>query len=173
MRLFVGFFLVLVLTSLEVQAALSCKSFLAYRVVPSEPVYDYEDDAFKVRDRLNPQFKFEGHLVSGGILFVSAHLKDPSSLTRSSLNGAELYQQMVDHIGLDRIEEIAGYWVNGDNLRAFENNLKNGMSKEEAALQTWSGQQALRFGFSEVIDVAHFLDRLGGESNVQLYFSRP
>jgi hypothetical protein len=48
---------------------------------------------------------------------------------------------------------VLGQWFDGDNLAEYEKNRKQGLTPQQAAAQTWTGRQAARWGYTEVIVV--------------------
>jgi hypothetical protein len=53
-----------------------------------------------------------------------------------------------------QVKEVLGQWSNTpgltSNYDAMLSNLKAGMSPEAAAMNTWTGRQAARYGFTNV-----------------------
>ena len=76
-------------------------------------------------------------------------LEVPAKGYRSSLKGHELYKEMMEHFGKSNINRIESVWKDQKNFTQFFKNVETGMGESEAALHTWSGRQAQRYGFSE------------------------
>lgn len=56
------------------------------------------------------------------------------------------------------ITGIVGWWIDGDNFSKYHHNISLGMSKSEAALDTWSGRKAAERGFGKVEIVSEYRD---------------
>ena len=95
-------------------------------------------------------FKFEAELDNDGILAIDIQLIDQKLGLRSYQHGSQLYAQMIQHFGLEKIKGITGVWGEGTNFDKFYANLRNRMSVEDAALNTWSGRQAALYGFTKI-----------------------
>lgn len=104
--------------------------------------YSYEDKTYG--------FKFEAILDKDGELFIDTELVKPQLGIRSHMHGSYLYSQMIQHFGLERIKAIRDVWGGGTNFTQLYTNLRNGMSPEDAAFQTWSGRQAALYGFTKI-----------------------
>lgn len=98
-------------------------------------------------------YSFEATLNEDGVLHIAAFLSYPDLGVRSHLRGSDLYKEMIEHFGLARIKKIRGTWLDGTNYEQFFDKLDEGYSEEEAALATWSGRQAQKFGFTRVESV--------------------
>ena len=64
------------------------------------------------------------------------------------------FQNTLAHFGRSRIKAIRGTWDSfggelADNLNQFHTNVRT-MSPEQAALKTWTGEQARQAGFGNV-----------------------
>ena len=91
---------------------------------------------------------------------IIAKLIDSS---RGAVSGKQLFAAMIAHFGSSNIREIKAIWVDNpgmdDNLNAFNHWTDpslGGLSREEAATKTWTGQRAVESGFPNV--VIHFDD---------------
>jgi hypothetical protein len=67
--------------------------------------------------------------------------------------GSEMFDDMMSVVNKDgKVTTVQGQWSNtpglSDNFDAFTANLKAGMTPKEAALNTWTGKQAARYGFT-------------------------
>jgi hypothetical protein len=103
---------------------------------------------FKIFDIKN-DFYFVGELENRtlelNLLLVEQRLK-----IRSGLQGERLYKEMMEYFGVENIDVIIGRWAQGTNFDSYFRARQQGLSHEEAALQTWAGRQAARFGFKRV-----------------------
>jgi hypothetical protein len=66
------------------------------------------------------------------------------------LKGSEQFKKILKHFR-GRFKGIRGSWSYGDNLNTFNRLIRKGLSPEEAALKTWTGQQASGAGYTKVI----------------------
>lgn len=125
---------------------------------------------FKLFDIKN-DFYFVGELENRS-LELNISLVDQRLKVRSGLQGERLYKEMMDYFGVENIDVIVGRWDQGTNFESYSRAKKQGFSYEEAALQTWSGRQAVRFGFKRVrfIDEGSLFD--DGVPQVYVEFSR-
>lgn len=86
-------------------------------------------------------------------LYFFVQTRDPDTGFRHPLmRGQEQFQDMLKYFK-GRFEGIGGSWVKGygvDNLAEFNRLTGQGMAPEEAARRTWTGQQALKAGFTRV-----------------------
>ncbi len=117
-------------------------------------------DRYYVRDLSNSRFKAFAVVGSDGFLEIDIRTKLEDGARSTSLRGSEQMRQILRHFA-GRIRGIRGNWQYGDNLRVFNQATTAGMTCEQAALQTWTGQQAQAAGFSCVGNV-----RAGGEPGV-------
>ena len=104
--------------------------------------FSYEDKTYG--------FKFVAELENDGTLFLDAELVNTRLGIRSHMHGGDLYAQMIQHFGVQNITAIRDVWSGGTNFSQFHSNLKSRMTIEEAALNTWSGRQAARYGFTKI-----------------------
>jgi hypothetical protein len=104
--------------------------------------FSYEDKTYG--------FKFVAVLENDGTLFLDTELVNPRLGIRSHMHGGNLYAQMMQHFGAQKITGIRDIWSGGTNFSQFHRNLRNRMSIEDAAYNTWSGRQAARYGFTKL-----------------------
>jgi hypothetical protein len=135
----------------EAHAQMQCfELFNIYTTVQGEKEYivklghkfSYEDKTYG--------FKFVAELENDGTLFLDTELVNNRLGIRSHMHGRDLYEQMIQHFGLQRITGIRALWSGGTNFSQFHGNLRNRMNVEDAALNTWSGRQAARYGFTKL-----------------------
>jgi hypothetical protein len=70
-------------------------------------------------------------------------------------SGTEMFDDMMGAMNKNgQVKEVLGQWSNTpgltSNYDAMLSNLKAGMSPEAAAMNTWTGRQAARYGFTNV-----------------------
>ena len=66
---------------------------------------------------------------------------------------------------------MIGFWIEGDNLAAFNRALAQGKMEDEAAIGTWTGEQAKRHGF-ETVEFLQTIPALAGYGFVKVRFAR-
>ncbi len=115
---------------------------------------------------LNDEYFLEGELFKDGVLEFNINLKDFSSKKRSHTRGADVFKEMLRHFGVKNIRAIRGIWSSGDNYDVFLKSLPI-LGAKKAALKTWTGQQAARWGFTRVKTVS-VKDR-----HIEVLFTRP
>lgn len=135
---------------------------------------DVSSKKFVIRDLNNSQVEFAGHLnLITGNLSISAQLSFPNEGFRSSISGSKVYDEMIEHFGIENIRSISGTWVDGDNLNSYNSNIAAGMTEEQSALATWSGQKATKIGFSKVFSVDGSVNLMTGQLFINVLFIRP
>lgn len=72
----------------------------------------------------------------------------------------------------DEVRGIKGGWHWGDNLMEFNRLSAQSRSNEETAFRTWTGQQALKFHFSQV-EFLKLEGSPGQYTDVEVLFTRP
>ncbi len=88
------------------------------------------------------------------------------------LYGSEGYKFVMGHFA-DKVKCVLGEWVFGDNLEQFNFKTLNSLVPlENAAQNTWSGQQARKYGFTEVSIISTKGVR-AFYSSVQVKFCKP
>ncbi len=170
-------FVVLILSPGQSHGAGFCQEKLLFGPLPvhSKTLTERRPGYYKFEDKTY-NFKFEANLSEDGELLVEAYLVNPRRNLRAQKSGKELYQEMVEHIGLDNIPIIKGLWYGGTNLIQFTDGLSAGLVPTEAARATWSGRMAAKYGFSEVKNIEiEEENRQAGKVivGVQLDFVRP
>lgn len=142
-------------------------------ILQADPKVKKNHEFFEVIDRNNDIFFFRAYLGFEGRLYISAILSYPEINLRSSMNGQDLYKQMITHFGAQNIREIVGTWVEGTNYDQYFSNLNKGLSVEDAVRRTWAGNQAERFGFSEVRFLQVLPNAMTGKTEIIVHFQRP
>lgn len=113
---------------------------------------------------------FLSYEVNGsGYLSFSVYLQNKMSAQNGMTpryRGYELFDYMMQDLAARGVEivEIHATWITygrgvKTNFTQFDQALRNGLSPEEAALQTWTGIQARRYGF-EKADSIDITDRV-------------
>lgn len=152
--------------------ALECSRLLGapLKIVTGVYYTSKTEESFSIVDRENRHISFSGYLNSKGVLSISAHLVFPGLGHRSSLRGDALYKEMIEHFGLAQIKEIRGIWVDGVNFKKFFTLRESGASLAQAALNTWSGKQAVKYGFTEVKSIEVDRDAMTGTTSILVSF---
>lgn len=109
---------------------------------------------YHVHDAADPSLGVVATLQRDGTLSISMVTKLPDEKRSASLRGKEQFKASVDFFK-GRVKRIQGYWgeLLDHNLKTF-NELtgpSHAMPPEEAALLTWTGQQAKAAGFGRVV----------------------
>lgn len=86
-----------------------------------------------------------------------------------------MFSDAMDVVG-PNVRGIRGNWHSGtgelrDNLDSFNAGIQNGLSPEEAALNTFTGKMALRHGYPNVT-FENLVGRLGENTDVVAVFRR-
>ena len=124
-------------------------------------------DHYLVTDSSNVRFQAYAY-VENGLLQITLRTKLENGLRSMVLHGAEQFQLILQHF-TGRFRAIRGNWVYGDNLQSFNMAVAAGLSVEQAALQTWTGQQALAAGFGRV-EIVELYGASGSFSQVKVNF---
>lgn len=119
---------------------------LAGEILQSRP----EDTKRFVRKDVTNHFFFSAKLSEEGVLTFSTILRMFELPVRSGLYGPRLFREMMEHFGAQNVDVIVGRWVDGTNLNLYSQALQKGSTREEAALLTWTGQQAAQYGFNKI-----------------------
>ena len=127
--------------------------------------YDYF-----VSDRLDPRFQASA-TVQRGELCLTIRTQLESGERAPSLREAEQFRKIVAHFAR-RFHSISVSWTYGDDLAAFNRAIAAGAAPEEAALRTWTGQQAAAAGYSRV-QVRSLERQPGRYSRVAVSFGKP
>lgn len=111
-------------------------------------------------------------ILTKGELTLDILLVDPVRKIRSQYSGADLYQKAIEHFGAYNIQRISGLWDGGDNYEKFVELKNKGYSDEDAALNTWSGQQAAKYGFIQIESIKYNKVKRRPQK-VEVIFTRP
>jgi hypothetical protein len=101
---------------------------------------------YSVSDPLDPRFQASA-TVQRGELCLTIRTQLESGERAPSLREAEQFRKIVAHFAR-RFHRISVFWTYGDDLAAFNRAIAAGAAPEEAALRTWTGQQAAAAGYS-------------------------
>ncbi len=117
-------------------------------------------------------FLFEASVESG---VLSMEIKLTNEGYKSSHSYEKLYDIMMSWFGSKNISMIVEVWDNDTNHAQFYKAYQSGFSEADAALQTDAGQQAARFGFTDVHSLRYSLFRVLPDAfpDVTVEFVRP
>ncbi|WP_234437820.1 Hint domain-containing protein [Streptomyces sp. WM6368] len=93
----------------------------------------------------------------------------------SPVRGYQMFDDAMGHFGGD-VRGFTAKWVPAmpTNLDEFNMNLRDGMSFEQAAANTFTGRNTARYGMTEVtVDRSKLRGSYGNYTNVEPVFSRP
>jgi len=70
-------------------------------------------------------------------------------------SGTDMFASAMQRLGNEgvQVNKIRGSWETGTdsvNIAQYRQNIANGMSKENAALNTWTGKLSQKYGFTKV-----------------------
>ena len=107
----------------------------------------------RIEDVLIGEFFIDGSIDGGGVLTFEIQAEDPDDGSRSFVRGKVLFDLVMRHFGAG-VTAIRGYWTPGStNLAIFNKLTAAGLSREQAACGTWTGEQADRYGFKTATKV--------------------
>ncbi len=96
-------------------------------------------------------FYFYADLTWDGLLDIVVFLKDEKLNLRSSMNGKKLFKETMRFFKLRHIRALKASWVIGsDNYQQYYQAIADGDTPAEAAFKTWTGKQALAYGFDRI-----------------------
>lgn len=167
------FFVQLIFSGSTVLAEGNCRYFFAkQKTVRGVEKIELRDNFFSYRDETYG-FHFLASLTDGELLY-SVRFVDAELNVRSVVRAATVFDRMIEHFGVQKIREIKEIWGSGTNLEMFYKNRENGMNEKEAILSTWSGRQAQKHGFTNVLYFEFFeTDAPGAKLGVEALFTRP
>ena len=107
-------------------------------------------EVYLVRDPANPRFAARGSVNPRGQLEIDMRTEIEGGPKSTLLKGSEQFKKILGFFS-GQFSSIKGNWQFGSNLRTV-NTLTAGskMSVEEAAAQTWTGEQAAAAGYKKV-----------------------
>lgn len=144
-------FLIVVMTSQAAFSQVQCRDVFPERfqtILANPKDKSRGSDYFRIEDQ-NSAFYFKAELYEGRVK-IKASLVDPIDKTRSSMRGPELFAQMIEYFGIENIRILEGRWFefSDANFGSFNRALQEqGLSPQDAAFRTWTGQRALDYGF--------------------------
>jgi hypothetical protein len=140
----------------------------ARRLPSGYKLVEANDWLYKVIDEKFPELGIEGRLKDGRLSFdVIAEMDNGG---RGTVRGKELFDLMIEHFEPRKVKAIDALWSGGKNLTEFNSLTANNVSREIAAANTWTGQQAARHGY-KVKDVKAFGAK-GRYSHVDVIFEK-
>jgi RHS repeat-associated protein len=126
-------------------------------------------ERYLVQDPASPRFYAEGTVSSHGELSISIRTVLETGQRSTLLTGAEQFQNIVRFFR-GQFTSIKGNWQFGSNLARFNELTAQGLSAEEAAARTWTGQQAAAAGF-KTVKVQNLQGTPGKYTSVQVLFT--
>ncbi len=132
-------------------------------MLESDLTFDY----YRTSDSSNVRFQAFAY-VAEQVLHVTLRTKLEDGTRSSVLRGKEQFALILKHFA-GRFTIIRGNWQFGDNLAAFNQFVKAGLSPPEAALQTKSGQWAQAAGYDKV-EVLALVGQAGDYASVKVNF---
>ncbi|MFL5814424.1 MAG: hypothetical protein ACJ763_12670 [Bdellovibrionia bacterium] len=109
-----------------------------------------DDTSYTVRDPSYPGLVANGELTDGRLLLSFVMVREQDGARSPRLRGSEQFDKIMAHFG-DRVKIIGGSWTFGTNLQTFNELTAQGMDLKSAALSTWTGKNAQRHGFTDVV----------------------
>jgi hypothetical protein len=109
-----------------------------------------DDTSYTVRDPSFPGLVANGELTDGRLLLSFVMVREQDGARSPLLKGSEQFDKIMAHFG-DRVKVVLGSWTFGNNLETFNELTGQGMDIKSAALKTWTGKNAQRHGFTEVV----------------------
>lgn len=135
---------------------------LVDRSVPGERYF--------IQDTAHQRFYAEGTVSSRGELSISIRTRLESGVRSTLLRGREQFQRILQFFE-GGFTSIKGNWQFGSNLARFNELTAQGVAPAEAALQTWTGQQAAAAGF-RTVRVLSLEGSPGEYTSVQVLFNQ-
>ena len=146
---------ILLLCPLLASAGTAALDAVRNRCLRGELEWLSEGETYRVAAPENPELSVEARLDRKGDLHLDFRTRIPNGGMNSrvpALRGQEQFEAILDHFG-SRVKRVIGYWLaEGDNLETF-NRLTappERLPPQDAALLTWTGQQASKAGYSKV-----------------------
>ncbi|MBK8722983.1 MAG: hypothetical protein IPL95_12165 [Saprospiraceae bacterium] len=127
-----------------------------------------QENVYHVQDSSEQRFQADARIDDEGVLTITMRTELEDGTRSKLLKGKEQYDKILQYFG-DRIKKIKGSWQYGSNLQKFLEIKSEGKSDEEAALGTWSGQQADKNGFKKA-EVSIQKDSNGKIIKIEVYF---
>jgi len=125
---------------------------------------------YSASDPANPRFQAFATLEEDELTLL-IRTKLPNGQRSTVLHGAEQFKKILVHFA-GRFRSIRGSWSYDDNLATFNRAVLAGASPEEAALKTWTGQQAAAAGYGRAV-IRSVEGQPGNYTKVVASFLRP
>ncbi|MEI8019465.1 MAG: hypothetical protein WCH39_14770, partial [Schlesneria sp.] len=113
-----------------------------------------------------------GELDSEGYVKLAIYTKEANTTIR----GGEVFDAIIGEFraGSGPVRGVRGLWYSGDNLATFNSLIRQGLTPEEAALQTFTGKMAQRSGYTRArIDYDASPQSIDGSfQKAEVYFYR-
>ena len=135
-----------------------------YRLITSN-----QENVYHVQDSSEQRFQADARIDDEGVLTITMRTELEDGTRSKLLKGKEQYDKILQYFG-DRIKKIKGSWQYGSNLQKFLEIKSKGKSDEEAALGTWSGQQAKKNDFIKAQVLSIQKDSNGKIIKIEVYF---
>jgi len=121
-----------------------------FRIQVADVGITVDEQSYYVWDR-NGEFYFKAKLDNRQIN-IKAFLVNHTERLRSSIHGAKVFDEMMEHFSTDNVDVIQGRWFpfSVSNYQAFKEAREKGLSLEESAFSTWTGRQAQKYGYTYV-----------------------
>lgn len=109
---------------------------------------------FRAEDGSDRRFFIHGKLTKGVLSFVVVACMPNGD--RGVISGKMFFSAMMAHFGVTNIQAIQAIWIAGIDLDTNIDEFNRltvpgrGVSEEEAARQTWTGQRAADFQFTNI-----------------------
>ena len=126
---------------------------------------------YAVVDSTNPSFHAVASLEDGDELVIALRTRRPDGTRSAVLRGREQFENILQHFD-GQFSGIRGSWTYGDNLAEVNRLTADGLSIEEAARRSWTGQRAADAGYTRVV-VRELEGGPGAYSEIQVFFTRP
>jgi hypothetical protein len=130
----------------------SFRKKVAQRMLCNQITTMQDHSRYSVSDPANPQFQAFATLDYSTLtslkqdeLTLTIRTKLDNGQRSTVLRGGEQFKKILAHFA-GRFTSIRGSWSYDDNLEAFNRAVAAGGQPEEAALKTWTGQQAAAAG---------------------------
>lgn len=107
-------------------------------------------DKIEITDKENELFYAMAEIDKNGVLSFQIYLRDEKQKYYfPGFRGSEFFDMAMQYFS-SRVNYIRGEWHGGANLFYLNRRiLINGIKPKEAALETWTGLQAARYGFNQ------------------------
>lgn len=136
-------------------------------VVNGKPIRPWRATSTEYRWKYNDGNFIDAGLDADGALSVAVIAHGPRRA-----GAAKLLDAVFSHFGPSKIKRFDALWVGGgefaDNYNRYMKNLAAGQTREQAALNTWTGEQMIRLELPHVVVPPHAADA----TKITAFFSR-